>query len=274
MAQYMILKRNVHYFYEIVGLREDGVVETKFKEFRLFNVAPNIPRSPPLEIAFPPEINVAVLEILCCTFLYNRDFRRLFEMTKINTYLLHYVYCLIYPGMKISTIRRTIKRVGGTLHFLYEVNDNYLCDTYLSEPLKPSLSIKISSIFKEITPWNLDISDPMMIDRLDTTRLLWFEDIKSFSIGPCVQDKVWLVGDYDEEAGVFGARKTYHPVLCFTFYRATGSLVEKNLMKRNQWFKRLTKLLRIIYGPSTGVFYVVEDEKNPFHIQNAVLELY
>lgn len=270
----MILKTNVNYFYEIVGLRDDGVVETKFKEFRLFNVPAFIPISPAVELSFPTEIKVRVLENLCCTYLYTRDFKRLFTLITVNTYLLRYVYCLLFPGMKHVTVRKMIKRVGGTLNFLYEVNNNYLCDTYLSDQLKPSLSLKISSIYKEVAPWNLCISDQMMIDRLDTARLLWFEDVKSFSIGPCVQDKVWLVGDYLEEAGVFGASKTYHPVLCFTFYRATGSLVNKNIMRQNKWFKRITALLRIIYGPSTGVFYVVEEEKNPFHVQNQVVELY
>ena len=174
------------------------------------------------------------------------------------------IYLKLFPGKSLVTVADMISRIYRTLHMFETIYDDYLTipnygrieHVALRFTHHGDLYTARSSLLQ---PW--DFRCEIRLEEFET-------DVgsKVFLGGPDLGDSILIGGSSNN--GVIRATTIFHPVLTILLGdKADVLLPNESTFWRNKNFIAFSKLLRKVFGPNTGVFYMCrrsDDHDNVF----------
>lgn len=244
-----------HTFYEYEDNRVAKLELQRFDEFELVPV-----NTRDLQFPLPRELIDQVVYSLFVNYLCSYNFRDAAALVPFNPWILKTVYEQIYGPAAELTLLQMLQRVSKTFCLLEGLHDDYLtCPNELDITPSVMLCIEPSLMHKPVFyPWEFRPEFALMEQTI-------FPATTVFP-GALFGDTVLVSGA--ESDGIIDVTKFYHPVFMIGLQDYTSTLLtsEKHF-ERTDKFQKFSNLLVSIYGPTTGVFYMVkpaDQSRNPF----------
>ena len=211
----------------------------------------------------PLEISLRILTNLFFLHLHDFNFDAAASLITLSKVFATDIYRMIYGRTHQRSITTIVRRVSGTLETIACIHDQYM--TALRPSTFTSCRIIIGSC-KYYYPWAKvqdcyaeHISGPIEGEG---------EAVSQYEVGICNGDKVWLNGRYRKD-GTFNCEKFRHPILSLEINDVFGdNVLTSDFIRKNRTLNRFIILLKLIYGPNTGIFFFFNDafDPNPFNV--------
>lgn len=140
------------------------------------------------------------------------------------------------------------KVIDGVVQFPNEEHDHFIAldIEYQTGCYKPA---------KGYNPWNFNGNINLI--QIPKPGIFSVEDFRAFVTGPYVTDVVWMNGV--GEKGFITSDFFRLPVIVFVLTDHQGEIIpDKKGLERHEAFKGFAKILKIAFGPTTGVFFAVQ----------------
>lgn len=250
----------------IFKLDEDWVVTPIiFKKYQELTLSPI--NTPPCMFDLPHELIYKTLKISFFDLLHSKNFEDAFDLCLTSKVLLHEIYELLLGPTRLKvSITDQAHHLHSCLYLIELIHDEYLCTPNLSKHSRVGIRLEtMPSRFttgdnKQVAPWDF-------YPELQTERHGRVIDrdgpANPYLTGPFFGDIVNVYGSSSK--GIVAVTQMHHPVLTFILSTIDEVLIpdEANFW-HNRPFKRFTKLLKIIFGPRTGVYFMVKPFGNEF----------
>lgn len=215
-----------------------------------------------LQKSLPAEITTMICHHLFLIYLRSFNFDQAAALVAIHSTFASDIYDWIY-GKSILAVTTKIKRVCNTLNLIEMIHDSYMTVDRISQyTMCRVVRRKFSGKFY---PWDAvyecfatSISGIITDD----------QPVQQYVTGTLNGDNIWVVGNYLKN-GIFDCKRFKHPVINLeltNFYDL--NLCTAFFLRRDQFIKRFVRLLKLAYGPYTGVHIMFNDSEdgNPFDL--------
>lgn len=215
-----------------------------------------------VHMPLPAEIVYMIIDRLILTYIKGMNFEMaqallMFDLPTINRFYSRWFDPDIY-------IRFTTKlyRIGNTFELLQKVVDAMLQfpneehDHYMALQLEHT-----SYLFNRQAPYNpWNFNGCIDIIQIPRPGIFCVEDFRAFVTGPYITDVVWMNGR--NEKGIVASDYFRLPVIVFVLTeRENGELIPtREYLKDSLIFKNFARLLKLAFGPTTGIFFAVQGE--------------
>lgn len=159
----------------------------------------------------------------------------------------------------LITFRPHFFRLSNTFQLFQNVIDNLVQfpneehDHYIALDIEYQTGCYKAS--KWYNPWNFNGN--INIIQIPRPGIYSIEDFRAFVTGPYVTDIVWMNGL--SRKGVVVSDFFRLPVIVFVLTDHQGEIIpEKKDLERHEAFQGFAKLLKIAFGPTTGIFFAVQ----------------
>jgi len=246
-------------FAHVYSITDDKL---KLLNFKKFNHHTLTTRGPEFTIQLPGELILMILKHAFVQLIQSFNFEQASALLVINKEFTAVVYQQIYGRTGPHPYHTYAFRVNHAL-FLAET----LYDDYLSMPMAaPRVIIRTELVTRNrpqvFAPWHF--SNNLYHERLAVSSFNQGR-INSYALGPLNGDNLWAFGKSSQ--GVINGH-FYHPVIVVAYSSMTEELVLKESdFWRNHNFANLSRFFKTIFGPSTGLFFMIKNqihEDNPF----------
>lgn len=140
------------------------------------------------------------------------------------------------------------KVIDGLVQFPNEEHDHYIAldIEYQTGCYKPA---------KGYNPWNFNGNINLI--QIPRPGIFSVDDFRAFVTGPYVTDVVWMNGV--GEKGFITSDFFRLPVIVFVLTDHQGEIIpDKKGLERHEAFRGFAQILKIAFGPTTGVFFAVQ----------------
>lgn len=242
---------------------DDGqVTKLVMRNFRTHHLAPS--NTPKVDASMlPAELTTKIILLNFMMMLKEYNFQEASELL-VDQLTVRTIYLNLFPGRNLITVSEMIGRIYRTLHMLETIYDDYLTvpnygrveHVALRFTHRGDLGMARNSM---LNPW--DFRCDIRLEEFDTD-----VESKVFLGGPDLGDSILIGGSSSN--GVIRAQTIFHPVLTILLGDKADILLptESNFW-RNKNFISFSKLLRKVFGPNAGVFYMCRrngDHENVF----------
>lgn len=210
----------------------------------------------------PAEITTMICHHLFLIYLKTFNFDQAAALVAIHTTFANDIYDWIY-GRSFLPVTTKIRRVCNTLNLMESLHDSYMTVDRISQyTMCRVVRRKFSGKFY---PWDLvnecfatPISGVISDDK----------PVRQYATGTLNGDNIWLVGKYLTN-GMFDCQRFKHPVINLEITNAYDfNLCTSFFLRRDQFVQQFVRLLKLAYGPNTGVHIMFNDsgDGNPFDV--------
>ena len=201
----------------------------------------------------PPELKTKIIFINFMMMLKDYNFQEAADLL-VDRLTVKTIYMELFrPGKAIVSINGMIVRIYRTLHLLESIYDDYLTVPNYGRIEHVALRFTHRGLLGAarntvLNPW--DFRCNIRLEEFDTD-----VESKVFLGGPDLGDSILIGGACDN--GVIMAKTIHHPVITIILCDKTDVLlpIESNFW-RNKNFICFSRLLRKVFGPHSGVFYM------------------
>lgn len=150
-----------------------------------------------------------------------------------------------------NTFELLQKVVDGMVQFPNEEHDHYIT-------LQLEYTSKFFNKVSTYNPWNFN--GCIDIIAIPKPGIFCVEDFRAFVTGPYITDIVWMNGR--NEKGIVASDYFRLPVIVFVLTEQDdGELIPtREEMMTSTTFKNFARLLKLAFGPTTGIFFAVQGE--------------
>lgn len=215
-----------------------------------------------VSMPLPKEIVDMIIDKLILIYIKGMNFEMaqklvFIDFSTINRFYGRWVDPDIY-------IRYTTKmyRIANTFELLQKVMDSLL--QFPNEEHDHYMALQIehtSYLFNKQAPYNpWNFNGCIDIIQIPRPGIFGLEDFRAFVTGPYITDVVWMNG-YSEH-GIVASNYFRLPVIVFVLCeRDDGEIIPtRECMVKSVTFKNFASLLKLAFGPTTGVFFAVQGE--------------
>lgn len=242
-------------FYDVAGPKIRKIEMKTFGEQELFPVNNDLVDATTL----PRElVEIIIVELFTC-MLTTFNFHLAFYVCQTDSKILKRIYSSIYGKADICRLDM-LERISKTMQLLEALHDDYITVPNESElAVNIMLCVQPSLRYKPMyNPWEFRTEFDLHIQSsVPATAIIH---------GTLFGDTVYISGN--EEDGIIDVERFQHPVFCFGLSAYTGELIaSQRTILRSRMFIHFKRLLVYIYGPNTGVYFMVKptgQEMNPF----------
>lgn len=239
-----------------------GVVTRVFEPFML--VENNYENVELKSVDLPFEIIYIILEKLAEEYLIDQDIGEACKIAYVNKIFFKHFYTRYvgkYPiGLKKSKI--AVFRYSNTFKTTGLLLEASQCELPYEESRNICYSLQYS---KGAMMCNGSTFAPYNFSNNEIEVTSCFHDmvispnnypLKSYPNGPSVYDSVWMVGtNFD---GIYTSTEVYHPGIVINLCNSTFAVIPKlEWFQNNQGFKVWSKMLKLVYGTESKIFFVV-----------------
>lgn len=217
-----------------------------------------------LDRSFPLEISTIILNHLFKIYLKTFNFDLAGALVSINKTFANEIYRLIYGRSNVD-ITTKIRRVCNTLNLLEHIHDEYLTEERTSQ--YTMCRIIKRGMSSKFLPWDL-VHNCMPVSISGVVR--GNEEVRQYATGSLNGDNVWLTGKYMAN-GIYDCKRFKHPVINLEICNFTDlNMCSSHYLTHNHSVRQFVRLLRMTYGPNTGVHIMFNDsfDGNPFDVSN------
>lgn len=224
------------------------------------DLAPNNFRK--VQMPLPKEIVDMIIDKLILIYIKGMNFEMAQKLVFIDFPTINRFY-----GRWIDSdisIRYTTKmyRIGNTFELCQKVVDalvqfpNEEHDHYMALQIEHT-----SYLFNKQAPYNpWNFNGCIDIIQIPKPGVYCIEDFRAFVTGPYITDIVWMNGR--NEKGIVASDYFRLPVIVFVLTeRDDGEIIPtREYMMDHPTFKNFAALLKLAFGPTTGIFFAVQGE--------------
>ena len=212
------------------------------------------------KFALPTEIVQKILFHLILTCIKSANFEKALSLISISPYQIKHFYRFFFGApetLHVATLNLRISEmfkladeiVHGIVQFPNEEHDHYF-----------ALEIMYKKHFQpyyQYQPWNFNGS--ISLFQIPRPGIINLEDFKAFVTGPNLTDVVWMTG-YTRN-GIVATTFFRQPVITLVFTDRKGNVIpELHTIKNSTTFKGFADILRLAFGPTSGIFFAVKGE--------------
>lgn len=204
----------------------------------------------------PWDVCSIIMRYLFLIYLKSFNFDLAGALVSINKSFTFEIYNEIF-GVRYTHPLKAVKRVCNTLDLLARIYDDYL-----SIPRKTNYSlikvVKPSNV-ADFLPWQtiLDVFPQPTVGIIAGEG----EKVYQFETGGFYGDTVWLTGRYNRD-GIFKCKRFYHPIITIQLSDYDEAVPTSKQLNSNEMFKKFAALLRLAYGPTTGIYFYFDDDQH------------
>lgn len=256
---YLITKNGYDFLYRIDNY--DCVFEETFDEHLLIKFIHEDDID--LKCQLPLELRNKIILTTFWEMISSRNFAEAYKMATLDHASLIMIYRSVFTVDCCREIM--IDSLGFVLRFAECVQADYL--QFENPSMSPTVGVRLvtsicfqgeAGIF--LRPWDfsLDSMDFSSFEgRLLITNGKNRERFHAWQTGPTYGENVWTVGR--RSGGQYHCKKLYYPVITLILTDITGVLLPSlNEFPNNRYFKQMSEFLKLCFGPSTGVFFMVK----------------
>lgn len=215
---------------------------------------------------FPGELIMKVLQISFYDLLHSKNFEDAFDLLLTSKSLLKQIYIQIYGLTHISTTEMA-RHMHASLFLVELFHDEYLCAVNENKVPRTAIRLETCRISKVVAPW--DFFAEIQLER--HSRIVDKNGpANPYLTGPYHGDKVNVYGKSSE--GIVYVEEMHHPVFTLILSNCEGAIIpDETDFWHNRPFKRFARLLKIIFGRRTGIYFMVKpygNEHSPFVTQS------
>lgn len=212
------------------------------------------PKSLPLEI-----VHMAIDQaIINC--IKGLNFRKAFELICFDRATIVRFYRRWFgPSEYLITFRPHFFRLSRTFQLFQNVMDGVI--QFPNEEHDHYIALDIeyqSGIYKPAkgyNPWNFHGNINLI--QIPRPGIFCVEDFRAFVTGPYITDVIWMTGRGDK--GYIISDFFRLPVIVFVLTDHQGNIIPDKLgMERHEAFQGFANLLKLAFGPTTGIFFAVQ----------------
>ena len=240
-----------------------SITDNKIKllEFRQFNQHTLTSPGSDFSADLPGELILMILKHTFVQLIRDFNFEQASALATINKEFTAVVYHQIY-GRSNHLSTTYAFRINHALYLAESIYDDYLSMPMAAPRVILRTELVSRNTPKILAPW--DFSNNLYHERM-TLNTFNQGRINSYSLGPLNGDNLWAFGKSSQ--GIINGH-FYHPVIILAYASMTDELVLKESdFWRNHNFANLARLFKCIFGPTTGLFFMIKNqihEDNPF----------
>lgn len=218
------------------------------------------PNTDLINFTMPKEIVHMIIDYTVIECIKGLNFKRAFELLCIDrATLLRFYRTWFGRSEYLITFRPHFFRISKTFQLFQEVMDGIIQFPNEEHDHYIALDIEYQSgcykPAKGYNPWNFNGNINLI--QIPKPGIYCVEDFRAFVTGPYVTDVVWMGGVGDK--GFVTSDFFRLPVIVFVLTDHQGEIIpDKKGLESNEAFKGFATLLKIAFGPTTGVFFAVQ----------------
>lgn len=249
----LITRSKCPHFYEI---------ESEVKELKPVNFGYHELCQPDWDLnrSLPDEITSLIFKHLFVIYLKSFNFDLAAALVTVHKTFAKDIYEKVF-GKTILAVTTKINRLCNTLNFMEQLHDDYLTVDRISTYTMCRVVRK--RFGGKVNPWDLvHECFPTQIASVITDG----SPVHQYATGTMNGENVWVTGSYLKN-GIFECQRFKHPVINLEFTNVHDfNLCTSTYLRRSHSIKQLVELLRVTYGPNTGVniMFNNSEDGNPF----------
>lgn len=208
----------------------------------------------------PLEITEKILQHLMLLYLKSGNFEKLLQLISISPHQIRRFFRQFFGPLDTVDVIRLHIRISEMFKLATEIVESLVCfpneehDHYFALEI---LHTKRFHPYYSYHPWNF--RGKVSLFQIPKPGILHVEDFRAFVTGPNITDIVWMTG-YGRN-GVVATNYYRQPVVVLSFCDKEGHVVpEKDTIQNSATFKGFATMLRIAFGPTSGIFFSVKEE--------------
>lgn len=209
------------------------------------------------DLPLPKELINMIIDQLIISYIQGCDFSLAFDLICIDRYTMFRFYGRWF-GLDRIYFPSILHRLSNTFELLQKVQDGVIQFPNDEHDHYIALEIPFIGNFNPgyaYNPWNFNGNITLI--QIPKPGIFGVEDFRAFVTGPYVTDVIWMNGRNDR--GVIYSDFFRLPVIVFVLTDQEGNIIPKRCeMDVHSAFKAFTKLLKMAFGPTTGVFFAVQ----------------
>lgn len=207
----------------------------------------------------PIEIVEKILFRMAILYLASGNFEKMLGIITISKYQIRHFFRKFFGPLDTMDIVRLNRRlsnmfkladeiVKAMVGFPNEEHDHYFAlEIFHKKQFHP---------YYAYNPWNFYGKVSMF--QIPRPGILGVEDFRAFVTGPYITDVFWMNGY--ERNGLIASNFYRQPIIVLQFVDKKGfTIPEKDVLVKSKAFKGFADMLRIAFGPTSGIFFAVKD---------------
>jgi hypothetical protein len=277
-------KRRVIYQY-----KDNELTVLPLEDFNFHDILTSNPD--PYVYNLPVELYSEIIKQVFCIRLSTRNLDLLMDLAKINRFTTRLVYDQLYGIENESPVQISIvemlKRISATMNLLMNLHDDYvICERYDYRKVGIRLHHQDHAETNPNLPW-VWLNGRARVQRNLITHTADSPTIRNTVVNPwdfCSNFEITQIerantftgmsaihGDFYGDTifvdgrnrhGMYDCTKIQHPIFTFLLVESDRALLipTHETFELTHTFGCLTDMLRIMYGPQTGVYFMVREE--------------
>jgi hypothetical protein len=207
----------------------------------------------------PPELAYIIIDLCIVDLIKGNSFEKAFQLISIDRSTITRFYRRWFgPEIRLG-FRPHFFRLSRIFELLQKVLDSVLQFPNEEHDHYMALDIEFQNGFykphRPYYPWNFNGNISLI--QIPRPGIFGVEDFRAFVTGPYVTDVVWMNGRYDK--GAIYSDFFRLPVIVFVFTDHEGNIIPKREeMEKLAPFQGFATLLKLAFGPTTGIFFAVQ----------------
>ena len=214
-----------------------------------------------LRMPLPREIVDKIVDYLILSCIRGMNFETATKLIFLDLATARRFYNQWFPVPTSHRILSKMYRISQTFELMQKIVDMVLQfpneehDHYMA--LNVQHTSKLFDAKFDYYPWNFNGHIDMI--QIPRPGIFTLDDFRAFVTGPYVTDIVWMNGR--SEKGIVQSTYFRLPVIVLILTDDEDEIVPtREYMENNAMFKSFANLLKLAFGPTTGVFFAVQGE--------------
>lgn len=217
-------------------------------------------QSTDLQLALPRELAYMIIDRAIFLNIKNCNFELAMNLICIDrSTMIRFYHRYLDPIDRYVYFDSLLNRLSGSFYLMQKIFDGVLQfpneehDHYIALDI-PFTTHKYSAGYN-YNPWNFQ--GIINIIQIPRPGIFGIEDFRAFVTGPYITDVVWMNGQNNN--GITTSSFFRLPVIVLMLVDEEGEIIPKREdMEKHVVFRNFSKILKLAFGPDTGIFYTVQ----------------
>lgn len=209
----------------------------------------------------PREIVDKIIDYLILSYIKGMNYEFANQLIFLDLSTTRRFYNQWFPVPTSNRVMSKLHRISQTFELMQKIVDMYVQFPNEEHDHYFALSLQhTSTLFNpkyDYYPWNFNGNIDMI--QIPRPGIYTIEDFRAFVTGPYITDIVWMNGRSDK--GVVASNYFRLPVIVLVLMDKEEEIIPtKVYIENNPMFRTFAKMLKLAFGPTTGVFFAVQGE--------------
>lgn len=214
-----------------------------------------------IRMPLPREIVDHILDHLIMRYIQGMNFEAACQLIFISPSTVRRFYNRWFPIQTATRVTSQMFRISQTFELMQKIVDLMIQFPNEEHDYYVAISTQHTSYlfdeYKPYYPWNFNGN--LELIQIAKPGVLNIDDFRAFITGPYITDIVWMNGRSDK--GVVASTYFRLPVIVIVLTDREDEIIPtKEYIQNNIVFKNFSRLLKIAFGPSAGIFFAVQGE--------------